>query len=92
MLWIAALAVVAVAVGVVVMALRSDGDTSGPGGASPTGSMCPPDFPVKGNESQSGELIYHEPGWTYYDKTNPERCFVDGRAAEAVGFRASEIR
>jgi hypothetical protein len=53
---------------------------------------CPPDFPVKGNDSQSGEFIYHLPGWEYYDRTRPERCFAEPAAAEAAGYRASEVQ
>jgi very-short-patch-repair endonuclease len=65
---------------------------SGPDSANPTGFSCPAGFPVKGNVSDSGEKIYHEPGWRYYKDTRPEECFVDEDAAESVGYRASEIR
>jgi serine/threonine protein kinase len=60
--------------------------------APPIGMDCPPDFPVKGNDSQSGEFIYHLPGWEYYDRTRPERCFAEPAAAEAAGYRASEVQ
>jgi hypothetical protein len=73
----------------VAFALSNDGNRrSGP----PDGQSCPTDLPLKGNESPSGELIYHEPGWRYYDDTRPERCFADADAAEDDGFRASEVR
>lgn len=47
---------------------------------------CPPDTPIKGN-LPSG--IYHSPGDENYEQTTPERCFADGDAAEAAGFRAA---
>ena len=53
---------------------------------SPSGSSCPPDQPIKGN--QSG--IYHVPGGQYYDRTNPEECFASEADAQAAGYRASK--
>ncbi len=87
-----AVAVAVLAAVAVPIALLTASRSPGPGSAVPNGSTCPSGFPVKGNESQSGELIYHEPGWAYYARTRPEQCFVDGRAAEDAGFRASEVR
>lgn len=57
-------------------------------GASPTagGRDCPAETPIKGN-LPSG--IYHSPGDENYEATSPERCFADGEAAEAAGFRAA---
>jgi micrococcal nuclease len=60
------------------------------GKASPSGGVCPPEFPVKGNHSSSGELIYHVPGGAYYNKTNPEECFATPADAQAAGYRASK--
>src|SRR5690606_16279244 len=60
--------------------------------SAPEGDDCPDDFPVKGNESDGGELIYHRPGWRYYDQTKPERCFATVEAAEEAGFRASKLQ
>jgi len=61
-------------------------------GAAPSGSDCPADHPVKGNivdrGANKGEKIYHLPGDNGYAQTNPERCFVDSKEAEAAGFRA----
>jgi micrococcal nuclease len=60
------------------------------GKASPSGGVCPPEFPVKGNHSSSGELIYHVPGGAFYNKTNPEECFETPADAQAAGYRASK--
>jgi micrococcal nuclease len=46
---------------------------------------CPPNAPIKGN--QSG--LYHVPGGAYYDVTNPEECFATASDAEAAGYEAS---
>jgi very-short-patch-repair endonuclease len=87
--WIVGAAAV---VGVAVLVGLALSDWDSPRSGSPDGQSCPAGLPVKGNESQSGELIYHEPGWRYYDATWPERCFADGDAAEDEGFRASKVR
>jgi hypothetical protein len=50
---------------------------------------CPPDAPIKGNESSSGELIYHTRDSATYDETYPEECFATGAAALAAGYRAA---
>ncbi len=47
------------------------------------------DCNIKGNISSSGEKIYHIPGGTYYDRTNPEEWFCSKEEAEAAGYRAS---
>ncbi|HEX6247449.1 MAG TPA: DUF559 domain-containing protein [Nocardioidaceae bacterium] len=91
------LVLVTVAVGVITTLLSlslllAPSDKSGAGSTSPDGTACPSEFPVKGNESLSGELIYHEPGWRYYARTRPERCFANGKAAEKAGFRPSKVR
>ncbi len=46
---------------------------------------CPPNAPIKGN--QSG--LYHVPDGAYYDVTNPEECFATAADAEAAGYEAS---
>jgi len=43
---------------------------------------------IKGNISSSGK-IYHLPGGTFYDRTNPEMCFTTEAEAQAAGFRKS---
>ncbi|MCA1739490.1 MAG: hypothetical protein LC740_11900, partial [Actinobacteria bacterium] len=56
------------------------------GGSRPpiSKNSCPPDAPIKGN--QSG--IYHPPGSRSYNVTNPEECFASSADAEAAGYRA----
>lgn len=76
---------------VLVLRLASDGD-SAPRQADPVGDECPADFPVKGNVSESGELIFHEPGWTLYARMVPEQCLADAASASNAGYRASESR
>lgn len=85
-LWAAAGAAVAVAV-VAVIVLSGGGDGSG---TAPQGGSCAASEPVKGNISQSGEKIYHQPGDAFYERTVPEECFSDGQAAEAAGYRAAK--
>lgn len=57
------------------------------GGAAPIGSSCPSTHPIKGNHSSSGEWIYHVPGGSFYNRTNPEECFATEAAAQAAGYR-----
>lgn len=59
---------------------------------APEGKSCPSSAPVKGNINDSGEKIYHRPGWQYYDVTWPEKCFATGTEAEEAGYRRSEVR
>jgi hypothetical protein len=82
------------AIGGVVLAVAGVGIiiammSGGSAGVPPSGSSCPADHPVKGNDSSSGAKIYHEPGDTFYARTNPERCFEDASEAESAGYRAS---
>lgn len=57
--------------------------TPKPGGrATPQGSDCPAQAPIKGN--QSG--LYHLPGGASYAATKPEACFATSDDAEAAGF------
>jgi hypothetical protein len=51
------------------------------------GGVCPASHPVKG-KLKSG--IYHLPGGQSYDRTTPDRCYVDERAAQADGLRAAK--
>jgi hypothetical protein len=53
---------------------------------------CPPDRPIKGNVADDGDLIFHEPGWRYYDVTIPEDCFKSPAQAHRWGYRPSIIR
>lgn len=45
---------------------------------------------IKGNINSKGEKIYHMPGGSYYDKTNPEAWFKTEIEAQAAGFRRSK--
>lgn len=44
---------------------------------------------IKGNIGSKGEKIYHMPGGSFYNRTNPEQCFDTEEAAQAAGFRKS---
>lgn len=72
--------------------LYRTGSSPASGGVNPVGNTCPAAYPVEGNIASGGTRIYHMPGWRYYDATNPERCFANPAAAEAEGFRASEVK
>ena len=56
--------------------------------AEPVDGGCPESHPVKG-KSASG--IYHVPGGLNYERTHPDRCYVDAAAAEQDGLRPSKI-
>ncbi len=49
----------------------------------PLGTGTPATHPVKAKLSS---MLYHLPGMAFYDRTRPDRCYVDGEAAEADGF------
>ncbi len=49
---------------------------------------CPVSFPIKAKLTSG---IYHAPGGLNYDRTKADRCYADGRAAEADGLRASKV-
>jgi hypothetical protein len=49
---------------------------------------CPATHPVK---AKMGSGIFHVPGGANYDRTNPDRCYVDAAAAEADGLRQSKV-
>ena len=48
---------------------------------------CPVTHPVKAKLSSG---IYHVPGGGNYERTKPDRCYVDAAAAEADGLRAAK--
>jgi hypothetical protein len=54
---------------------------------APRGSACPASHPVK---AKLASRIYHVPGGASYERTTPDRCYVDGATAEAEGFRAAK--
>lgn len=66
---------------------RGTGDGSEPAWRAPVDGACPSTHPVKAKE---GSHIFHVPGGQSYDRTMPDRCYVDAAAAEADGFRAAK--
>ncbi|MCJ1907053.1 thermonuclease family protein [Planococcus ruber] len=44
---------------------------------------------IKGNISRSGNKIYHMPGQSSYDQTNPEEWFCTEQEAQDAGFRST---
>ncbi|MFP5322740.1 MAG: hypothetical protein ACLGIC_12965 [Acidimicrobiia bacterium] len=48
---------------------------------------CPEGYPIKAKMSSK---IFHAPGQLNYDRTTPDRCYVDAAAAEADGLRAAK--
>jgi len=57
------------------------------GWIEPRDGACPASHPVKAKLASG---IYHEPGGSSYDRTTPDRCYVDGTAAETDGLRAAK--
>jgi len=53
----------------------------------PVDGACPVSHPVKAKESSK---IFHVPGGLSYDRTVPDRCYVDAAMAESDGFRAAK--
>ena len=49
---------------------------------------CPRTHPIKAKMSSG---IYHVPGGANYDRTHPDRCYIDAAAAEADGLRKSKV-
>ena len=59
----------------------------GAGWIEPVDGACPVSHPVKAKLTSG---IFHVPGGQMYDRTVPDRCYVDATAAEADGLRASK--
>jgi hypothetical protein len=53
----------------------------------PVDGNCPISHPVK---AKLGSGIFHVPGGQNYDRTNPDRCYLDAAAATRDGLRASK--
>lgn len=53
----------------------------------PTGRICPPSHPVKAKLSSR---IFHLPGMAAYNRTAPDRCYVDEASAVQDGFTKSK--
>jgi hypothetical protein len=62
-------------------------DTSATAWLAPIDGACPGSHPVKAKLASG---IYHVPGGQSYDRTTPDRCYVDAVAAEQDGLRASK--
>lgn len=61
--------------------------TTSPSWVEPDGEDCPLGYPIKA-KVKSG--IFHVPGGRNYDRTVPDRCYVDNAAAKADGLRAAK--
>jgi hypothetical protein len=62
--------------------------TQGASWTQPTGDGgCPDGYPIK---AKMASKIFHAPGQLNYDRTTPDRCYVDAAAAEADGLRAAK--
>ncbi len=66
-----------------------------PAPSQPTGGVkpisknsCPASAPIKGNASSK---IYHKPGQSFYDRTNPEVCFATDADAIRAGYRKAKV-
>lgn len=55
--------------------------------ASSTEEQTSGDCAIKGNINRSGNKIYHLPGDSSYEQTNPEEWFCSEQEAEDAGFR-----
>ena len=53
----------------------------------PVDGACPASHPVK---AKMASKIFHLPGMANYDRTKPDRCYVDAAQAEADGLRAAK--
>lgn len=53
----------------------------------PQGDGCPPSHPVK---AKLASRIFHLPGMLNYDRTRPDRCYLDAATATADGFRPAK--
>jgi hypothetical protein len=77
-----------------VPAARASVPTPTPGAAStalpwvePSAGECPISHPVKAKMASG---IFHVPGGGSYERTNPDRCYVDAASAESDGLRAAK--
>ena len=62
--------------------------SAGTGPVAGTGTTCPAAYPVKGNDATK---IYHVPGQRDYAATNARNCFATEQAAQAAGYRRSQV-
>jgi hypothetical protein len=53
----------------------------------PEATGCPSSHPVK---AKLASKIFHQPGMANYERTNPDRCYLNDTAAAADGFRVAK--
>lgn len=58
-----------------------------PAWVAPTEGSCPAGHAIKAN-LRSG--IFHLPGMSAYDRTNPDRCYAEAEGALADGLRVAK--
>lgn len=58
-----------------------------PGFVEPEGGVCPPTHPVK---AKLASRLFHLPGMFAYDRTRPDRCYLDADTAVADGFTSAK--
>jgi outer membrane biosynthesis protein TonB len=63
------------------------GKAERPAWVDPAGGACPSTHQVKAKMTSG---IFHLPGMQNYDRTVPDRCYVDAAAAEADGLRPAK--
>jgi hypothetical protein len=75
-------------------AARTEVDRTVTNGAAPASAepnadgTCPASHPIKAKLSSG---IYHVPGGANYERTKPDRCYVDESAAISDGLRRSKV-
>ena len=65
----------------------ADAPTGSPWVEPDADGECPASHPIK---AKMKSKIFHAPGQLNYDRTTPDRCYVDAAAAEADGLRAAK--
>ncbi len=53
----------------------------------PGDNGCPSSHPVK---AKLASKIFHQPGMANYERTNPDRCYLNDTTAAADGFRVAK--
>ena len=64
-------------------AMQDVAPTPPPAWIAPEGSACPASHPVK---AKLASRLFHLPGMFAYNRTVPDRCYLDAAAAEADGL------
>ncbi len=58
-----------------------------PAWVAPIDGACPASHPVK---AKMASKIFHVPGGASYERTTPDRCYLDAAQAEVDGLRAAK--